>query len=54
MANPTAAQRAVPIRVETDPAATNVTITFTVGTGNVTLNAGSPTIVGSSKFWDFT
>ncbi|MGI8430951.1 MAG: hypothetical protein ACR2MW_01490, partial [Chthoniobacterales bacterium] len=38
VANPTADQRAVPIRVETDQAATNVVITFTQGTGNVTLN----------------
>ncbi len=54
VANPTADQRAVPIRVETDQAATNVVITFTQGTGSVTLNSGSPTIVGTSQFWDFT
>ncbi len=29
-------------------------ITFISGTGTTTLNAGSPTISGTSKFWDFT
>ena len=59
VAAPTAAQRAVPIRVETDLNATNVVIAFTLGTGNVTLDPNTvdtpnPSTNGSSKFWSFT
>ncbi len=59
VATPTAAQRAVPIRVETNLNATNVAITFTLGSGSVTLNPATadtpnPSTSGSSKFWDFT
>ncbi len=59
VAAPTAAQRAVPIRVETDLNATNVGITFSLGTGNITLNPSTldtpnPSTNGSSKFWNFT
>ncbi|HEX8077307.1 MAG TPA: hypothetical protein VF511_05790, partial [Chthoniobacterales bacterium] len=57
VANPTAEQRAVPIRVETDTTATNVAITFTIGSGNVTLNAASNPSTspnGNSLYWDFT
>ena len=54
VATPTAAQRAVPIRVETDLNATNVAINFTFGSGNVTLNSNTPTTNGTSKYWDFT
>ncbi|MDQ6624784.1 MAG: alpha-amylase family glycosyl hydrolase, partial [Verrucomicrobiota bacterium] len=55
VANPTAAQRAVAIRVETDTTATNVAITFSVGVGNVTLNGpATPSPNGNSLYWDFT
>lgn len=59
VANPSAADRAVPIRVETDLSATNVEISFALGGGSVTLNAGSasspnPSVVGSTQLWDFT
>ncbi len=54
VANPTPEQRQVPIQVATDIDATNVVINFTIGSGTVTLNPGSPTIIGSTKFWDFT
>ncbi|MGZ5019311.1 MAG: hypothetical protein ACXWAV_02695, partial [Chthoniobacterales bacterium] len=59
VAAPTAAQRAVPIRVETDVNATNVAISFAIGSGNVTLNSGTvdspnPSTSNTSKFWDFT
>ncbi len=55
VASPTAAQRAVPIRVETDPTATSVAINFVIGVGSVTSN-GSPTASpnGNSLYWDFT
>ena len=55
VAAPTAAQRAIPIRVETDATAINVAINFVVGSANVTLNGpatASPN--GNSKYWDFT
>src|SRR5205823_1697566 len=57
VASPTPAQRAVPIRVETDLNATNVAITFALGSGNVTLDPSTtdtpnPSISGSSKFWN--
>ncbi len=57
--NPTPADRALPIRVETDQNATSVQISFNLGSGTVTLNPGTaespnPHIVGSSLFWDFT
>lgn len=59
VASPTAAQRTVPIRVETDLAATDVQIAFTLGSGTVALNPASaqspnPSTSGASKFWDFT
>jgi hypothetical protein len=54
VANPTPEQRQVPIRVETDATATSVVVTFSIGTGTVTLNPGSPTVNGNTKFWDFT
>src|SRR5581483_7601215 len=52
VANPTPAQRQVPIRVETNLDATNVAITFSLGAGTVALD--STTTNGSSKYWDFT
>ena len=62
VANPTAAQRAVPIQVATDLDATNVVITFAMGSaviGNFTLNPGmagtpNPSTSGSSLLWNFT
>ena len=51
---PTAAQRSTNIEVQTDSTATNVVLAFTNGTGTTTLNAGSPTVSGTSKVWDFT
>jgi len=59
VAAPTATQRAVPIRVETDLNATNVAITFAQGSGNVTLDPSTadtpnPSTNGTSKFWNFT
>ena len=59
VANPTPAQRAVPIRVETDLNAINVAISFNLGTGNVTLDPSTvdtpnPSTNGSSKLWSFT
>ncbi|HEY4281901.1 MAG TPA: alpha-amylase family glycosyl hydrolase [Chthoniobacterales bacterium] len=59
VAAPTAAQRAIPIQVETDLNATNVAVNFTIGSGNITLNPGTsgtpnPTTSGSSKFWNLT
>ncbi len=59
LANPTAAQRQVPIRVETNLDASNVAITFSIGAGSVTLDPGTvdspnPSTSGSSKFWNFT
>lgn len=56
VANPTPAQRSVPIRVETDTGATGVQIAFTLGSGTVTLNPNTtpnPATNGSSKIWDF-
>lgn len=61
VASPTAAQRAVPIRVETDLSATSVVINFLQGSGNVTLNPvtspatnPSPSPNGNTLYWDFT
>ncbi|MDQ2919172.1 MAG: hypothetical protein M3R10_04760, partial [Verrucomicrobiota bacterium] len=59
VASPAAAQRAVPIRVETDLSATNAAITFAIGSGNVTLNPSTsaspnPSTNGTSLEWDFT
>ena len=54
VASPTAAQRSFDIRVSTDSSATNVALSFTQGQGTTALNAGSPTVSGSSKVWDFT
>src|SRR5581483_244721 len=50
VANPTPDQRTVPIRVETDTNATNVTINFTLGSGTTTLTGTSGS--GTSKYWD--
>jgi len=55
--SPTAAQRTIPISVETDLAATGVTIHFNIGTVNpadVVLDAGSPVTNGSTKSWSFS
>jgi hypothetical protein len=59
VAAPTAAQRAVPIRVETDLNATNVAVGFGIGSGNVTMDPSTsgtpnPSTSGTSKFWNFT
>ncbi len=59
VASPTPDQRAVPVQVETDVNATDVAITFTSGSGNVSLNPSTsgtpnPTTNGTSKFWNFT
>ncbi len=54
VASPTAAQRTVPITVQTDASATSVSIAFTLGTvapANITL-VGSA-INGSNKVWTF-
>ena len=56
VANPTAAQRSVPIQVETDSTATNVAINFTIGTGTVALDSSispNPSPTGSSQTWNF-
>ena len=55
--SPTAAQRMIPISVETDLNATAVVIAFNVGTvspANVVLNAGNPTTSGTTKSWNFS
>jgi glycosyl hydrolase family 57 len=60
VASPTAAQRAVPIRVDAELNATNVQVTFAQGSGNITLNPSTPDTPNpspngsASKFWDFT
>ena len=54
VATPTAAQRSYNIEVQTDPTATNVVLAFTNGSGTTSLNAGSPTVSGTGKSWDFT
>ncbi len=58
VASPTLAQRSQNIRVETDANATAVNLTFTLkpagDTSTTTLDSGSPTTQGDSKFWDFT
>ncbi|HJT80779.1 MAG TPA: hypothetical protein VJ719_06235, partial [Chthoniobacterales bacterium] len=59
VASPTAEQRAVPITVETDVNATTVSVNFTIGSGNITLNPSTsgtpnPMTSGSSKLWNFT
>lgn len=56
VASPTAAQRTVPIQVETDSTATNVTINFTRGSGTVVLDSNitpNPSPSGSSLTWTF-
>ena len=52
--NPTPAQRTVPITVQTDAAATSVTLTFTQGTvpaANIVLTGTA--VNGSNKLWNF-
>ncbi len=56
VANPTAAQRSVPIQVATDANATNVAINFTFGSGTVALDSNinpNPSTSGSIKVWNF-
>ena len=53
---PSAAQRSIPIRVETDLNATAVAIHFTIGAVNgsdIVAATGNPTITGTTKVWDF-
>ena len=59
VANPTAAQRSVPIEVATDADATSVGISFTIGNvsqSDIVPSASNPTVsgTGSSLFWNFT
>ena len=55
IATPTAAQRQIPIRVETDANATNVAISFVLGSVNPSdIVAAGTTTDGNVKFWDFT
>ena len=56
-ANPTSAQRQVPIRVSTSTAAQSVSINFTVGSVNpsdIVPSPGNPTVNGANRVWDFT
>jgi len=57
VAAPTAAQRTIPISVETNLDATSVAIHFTLGTvntGDIVPDAANPTASGNTKVWNFS
>ena len=56
VATPSAAQRSIPISVETDLEATAVAIHFTTGTvngGDIVAAAGNPIVTDTTKVWNF-